>query len=276
MALDPETRWLRPWESFAPCPPPVKGESDSRVEEAEERFRLFKERYSNIFDMLPLGINEPYECFELMYLSFCTDYYYQYSQCAGFLDWIYDPSRDYSFGYRYHKRALKILQWRCPPKRWSLKMPGHAFMIEGLNKVYPDARFIMTHRDPARVLPSVTKLIATMREDFAENARMAEFSAVQIDIWDRALHRLMHFRTRHDARFIDIYHGDLLEDSSSEINRLYEWLGWSRSKDLSDAIVNWRKSCPKRENPIHKEAAYFDIEELQRRFAFYNDRFAKW
>ena len=66
--------------------------------------------------------------------------------------------------YRYHQRVLKLLQWRCPPERWWLKTPAHMLSIDALDAVYPDARFVMTHRDVGKVLPSVCALYDTLVE----------------------------------------------------------------------------------------------------------------
>jgi hypothetical protein len=273
LSLDPRTRWLRTWESLTPCPPPIEGQLDSRFREAEEWFRLFKEKSPEVFALIPFGIDEPNEDFELMYNSFCLDYFYVYCNCPSFLEWFYDPARDFSFGYRYHKRVLKLLQWRCPPKRWSLKLPSHSIMIESLNKVYPDARFVWTHRDPAKVLPSISRLVEVIRIPHLEDAQMDEFAAVQSGIWELAMRRLLDFRTQHEDQFFDIYHSDLLKDSPKEIERLYNWLGWPLDQRVLDAIVPWRNAHPRQDKSYGAEAKRFDSAELRRRFAFYTDRF---
>lgn len=273
LSLDPNTRWLRPWESLSPCPPPIAGQRDSRVRDAEEWFRIFKEKSPEIFAMIPFGIDEPNEDHELMYNSFCVDYYYVFSNCSSYLEWFYDPARDFSFGYRYHKRVLKLLQWRCPPKRWSLKLPGHAIMIESLSRVYPDARFVWTHRDPAKVLPSISRMVEILRAPYIEDAQTDEFAAAHPRIWERAMRRLLLFRTQHEDRFFDIYHSDLLENSPKEIERLYKWLGWPLDQSLVDAVLRWRAAHPRQEKSYRAEADRFDPADLQRRFAFYTDRF---
>jgi len=273
-ALDPETRSLRTWEASQPCPPPIKGEemADPRIERAAARIRMFEERYPAILSMVPMGVHEPTEDFELMLNSMCCDYYYQYANCPSFMEWFHDPARDFSYGYRYHKRTLKLLQWRCPPKRWSLKMPGHDIMIEGLNKVYPDARFIMTHRDPQKVLPSIVPMVAVIREDLIQDPRTDLFSAVQIGIWEKSLKRLMDFRARHEDRFIDIYHTDLLADSVPEMERLYRWLGWPMPPDYIANLRAWRDANPKTDAKYETNFT-LDMDDLRRRLAFYSDRF---
>ena len=70
-------------------------------------------------------------------------------------------------------RVLKLLQWRCPPTRWNLKSPPDICHLDAFVAVYPDARIVWTHRDPAKVLPSVCKLIAIIRALFSERRRPA-------------------------------------------------------------------------------------------------------
>ncbi|HEY0803161.1 MAG TPA: sulfotransferase [Steroidobacteraceae bacterium] len=273
LSLDPQTRWLRQWESLSPCPPPIKGQSDFRVRNAEEWFRDFRVKSPDVFAMIPLGIDEPTEDNDLMYNSFCIDYYYVFSNCPSFLEWFYDPARDFSFGYRYHKRTLKLLQWRYPPKRWSLKLPSHSQMIEGLNKVYPDARFVWTHRDPVKVLPSVSRLVEVVRAPYLEDAQMDEFAATQSRIWELAMRRLVNFRTQHENRFFDVHHTDLLKNSPKEIERLYKWLGWPLDRTMADTILSWRDAHPRQDHSYRAESNRFDPADLRRRFAFYTDRF---
>jgi hypothetical protein len=274
MARDPETRYLSTWESPTSCPPPVKGDmNDPRIAEAQARIDLFKERYPNLFAMVPMGVHEPTECHEILMSAFCTDYYYQYSMCPGFMAWIHDDARDYEQGYRYHKRVLKLLQWRYPPKRWSLKMPGHNLMMEGLFKVYPDARFIYTHREPEKVLPSVVKLVAEIREDFLEDPRTDLFAKTQIDIWEKNMSRLESFRRKHEDLFIDIYHRDLLSNPQAEIERLYKWLGWELKPSYVKAMNDWRAANPKTAYKTRTGPFQLDMDEVKQRLKFYNDRY---
>jgi hypothetical protein len=273
LALDPDTRWLRPWESLSPCPPPIKGEVDSRIRVAEERFLLFKENSPEVFAMIPFGIDEPVEDYELLYNSFCLDDFYVYAHCPSFLEWLYDSAQDFTFAYRYHKRALKLLQWRCPPKRWSLKRPTHSFMIEGLNKVYPDARFVWTHRDPAKSLPSISRLVEIMGSHYVVEARMGHVAAVQTEYWEVAMRRMMDFQMRNESRVFELHHKDLLVNPAKEVRRIYNWLGWPFDQAKADAITSWQLAHPRQEHSYRAAASRFDESDIRRRFSFYADRY---
>ena len=60
------------------------------------------------------------------------------------------------------RRLTRITAARCrycspaaPAGQWVLKLPSHALHLEALLSVYPDARLVITHRDP---LPSLVSM----------------------------------------------------------------------------------------------------------------------
>ncbi len=63
---------------------------------------------------------------------------------------------------RFHKRFLQTLQHgsKRPAKTWLLKTPWHMFTLDALWGVYPDAKIIMPHRDPAGMIASLSSLHA--------------------------------------------------------------------------------------------------------------------
>ena len=78
-----------------------------------------------------------------------------------FIRWL--SRQDYTGKYRYARRQLQLLAWKCPGEYWILKSPAHLFALDALLTVFPDACVVMTHRDPLRVVPSVCSLPAGMR-----------------------------------------------------------------------------------------------------------------
>ena len=71
---------------------------------------------------------------------------------------------------------LKLLQWGEPTRPWRLKTPTHILFLAYLDAVFPDARFVMTHRDPTDVMLSVADVYA-------------DIGGVFTDHLDRAVHR---------------------------------------------------------------------------------------
>jgi hypothetical protein len=56
--------------------------------------------------------------------------------------------------------VLQVLQWLRGGTRWVLKSPQHLEQFGPLVSTFPDATFVVTHRDPASVTVSMATMIA--------------------------------------------------------------------------------------------------------------------
>jgi hypothetical protein len=179
--------------------------------------------------------------------------------------------------YEYHRRVLQLLQWRFPTRPWRLKSPAHMHSIDALVHVYPDARFVMTHRDIAQVIPSVVSLLDSTSELLRAGPLPPGFAAGQAEYWERGLRTTLAFRDGgEDARFFDLGFTELRPDPIPAIRRLYEWLGMELTDGVAARMATWWASNPADKHGIHEyrpEQYGIDLDQLRRQFAFYNDRF---
>jgi hypothetical protein len=179
--------------------------------------------------------------------------------------------------YRYHQRVLKLLQWRCPPERWSLKTPAHMLSMDALDAVYPDARFVMTHRDVAKVLPSVSAVISTLSSVLTERPDPIAIGVQNTETWRTALERLIEFRDHgNEDRFHDLSFEDVQRDPIGQMTQLYAELG----DDLSDEARTrmerwWQQNSSDRAGPgkYAPEEYGLDLDDIAKQFAFYSERF---
>jgi hypothetical protein len=159
LAADPQIRSLRLWESSAPVPPPESEteHDDARIEQAaaglEAMYSAFPKMRALYFQT-PTG---PTECQDLLGMAFRTAHFDGMARVPSYLDWVL--TCDMTPAYEMHRRTLQLLQWHCPPHLWHLKTPVHMLSLDALDAVYPDARFLWTHRDPAAVLGSVCSMV---------------------------------------------------------------------------------------------------------------------
>src|SRR4029434_9510166 len=115
--------------------------------------------------------------------------------------------------YRYLKRVLQLLGSRGGPMRWHLKSPPDSFFLDAVLEVFPDARFVMTHRDPAPVLGSVCSLIRTMYELTGRPPEASALGRAELSSWSEAMRRLLAVRTRAgEACFADVHFHELVAD----------------------------------------------------------------
>ena len=69
-------------------------------------------------------------------------------------------SRDQRPTYAYLRKVLQVLQWLRGGTRWVLKTPQHLEQFPALVETFPDATFVVTHRDPVSVTASMVTMIA--------------------------------------------------------------------------------------------------------------------
>lgn len=167
LARDEQVRVPQSWEAMFPCPPPEQESyhHDPRITLADQRLTQWNRVAPEYQSMHEMGATIPCECLSLMNHSFISDQLRSIHQVPSYDQWL--AKADLTPAYRYHKRLLKLLQWRCPG-RWLLKAPSHMGSLDTLLQTYPDARIVQTHRDPIVAMASVTNLLGTiywMRSD---------------------------------------------------------------------------------------------------------------
>ena len=62
--------------------------------------------------------------------------------------------------YAYLKRSLQAMQFLRGGTRWVLKSPQHLEQFPTLFATFPDATFVVTHRDPVEVTRSMATMVA--------------------------------------------------------------------------------------------------------------------
>ena len=128
----------------------------------------------------------PTECQDLLGMSFRTVHFDGFAPRAV-VSGLGRPTATWTHTYRYHRRVLRLLQWHCPPRLWHLKTPVHMFALDSLLAAYPDAKFLWSHRDPAKVLGSVCSLIHYVRSWASDRDDSLELGAEQLGRWSEAI-----------------------------------------------------------------------------------------
>jgi hypothetical protein len=277
LAQDPARRSLRVWESSEPCPPPETAteHSDPRIARAQAGIDFTNQMFAGFEGMLPTAADGPQECLLPMALEFRSLIFDGMTFVPSYAEWLLQC--DMEPAYRYHRRVLKLLQWRCPPDRWWLKSPAHMLSIDALSAVYPDARFVMTHRDVGRVLPSVCSLYSTLITVLTERPRPLEIGAHNTVVWKTALERLIAFRDAgNDERFFDLFFEEVQRDPIGQVAQLYRELGDELSTAARNRMRDWvTESSKQRSGPGNYPLEPFGLDQktIAETFAFYSCRF---
>jgi hypothetical protein len=153
------------------------------------------------------------------------------------------------------------------------------FGIEQLDAVYPDAKFVITHRDVTKVIPSVASVETAVVRMYTGAADPRYFGKHCEEAWDIALRRFIAFRDRvGEDRFHDIAFDDLQADPIGSVRGLYEWLGEDLPPSTAAAMQAWWDASQgdRGTGGGHRYTAEefgLDPDELQERFAYYAERF---
>jgi hypothetical protein len=277
LACDRSRRSLRTWEASAPCPPPETAteDSDPRIEASEAGIQLIRELFPDFVGMLPASATGPQECIVMMAMTFRSQVFEGMALLPTYTEWILHC--DMEPAYRYHRRLLQLLQWRCPPTRWWLKSPAHMTSIDALDAVYPDARFVMTHRDLGRVVPSVCAVKQALSSPLTTHLDLIALGDHEVTLWSESLERLIRFRDAdNEHRFSDLQFAAVQADPLGAVEQLYRDLGDELTAETRGRMADWwESSAADRATGPRPDAAEYglDLGALRERFAFYHQRF---
>jgi sulfotransferase family protein len=277
LALDPAHRSLRGWEASQPCPPPETAteHTDPRIAGTQAGIDMLQDMFPDFVGMLPTSATGPQECLLLLGMDFRSMLFDGMARVPSYIEWLF--AVDMGPAYDFHRRVLQLLQWRCPPTNWWLKTPSHMHSIIELDQAYPDARFVMTHRDITKVIPSVAAVMSALSSPLSERPDPAYLGRHNADVWETALRRLIAFRDAgNEDRFFDIAFADMQTEPMEQISRLYEWLGRDPGDEARQAMAAWWEQNSRERHGSHSHQASdfgLDAGELRERFAFYTDRF---
>ncbi len=277
LALDPDIRYLAAWQADRPCPPPstVHG-PDERLGLAQEEEEARLERSPRHAKLHPGSPTGPMECLPLLALDFKSTLFNAVGHVPSYTSWLlYDA--DHRSAFEYEKRVLKLLQWGYPALPWRLKSPSHILHTEIITEVFPGARFVMTHRDPADVIVSVCDVWADMHAWFTGNIDYRWIGEANVEEWTTGMRRVLDYRDAGaDELFFDIGFKAMHRDPIGEIRRLYDWLGAPVTAEFDEGMREWWDTRGETEPNSHPDPATFGLDLVQVRplFANYTARMA--
>jgi Sulfotransferase family len=278
MAKDPAIRYLHSWESAEPCPPPSTVEGDDpRIPPGAIQLLVGSKHH------VPDDINGPMECLDLMALDFKSQIFQAFAQIPTYSEWLVERA-DFTSTYAYERRVLKLLQWGQPTRPWRLKSPSHVLSLDYLDAVFPDARFVMTHRDPTEVMLSVADVYADIVGGFSDHVDRRYLGELNVGQWSAGMERVCKFRSPGqagdaDGRFFDIDFRSMAADPIGEIRALYGWLGEPVTEDFEMGMRAWWEHNSENREPSAKGdlADYgLDPDHMRPRFASYVEHAQRW
>lgn len=248
------------WEFILPCPPPeaVTYRNDPRIPKAEHLIQMMGRVAPTYRTMHEMGAWIPNECGIVFQMEFLSYHQAGVFQIPSFTNWLIGA--DMRPAYRFHKRLLKLLQWRNPRTRWLLKSPEHLTNLPVLFDVYPDAQVILAHRDPVKAYASTTNLMGTlfwMRSnkpfDAAafEQLLRPEGMAARFDLVIDWIKRGVIPR----GQVLDAQYAQLIQQPVEALEALYERMGLDFTPQARRAVAGYLQAKPQHKFGAHQYQA---------------------
>jgi hypothetical protein len=269
LALDPQFRYPRKWELVDPVPPP------DLATESEDPRRPEAPSEANVRHIA--SVDGPAEDRRIHELSF-----HESPAVLGVPTYAeYWRNADHAAAFPYHERVLRLLHSHRPPYRWLLKSPESMHTLPPLAGQYPEMLFVVTHRDPLKVIPSACSVIA-------EHTRMRlpdwtpdrEFGRRTLAQLLEGVRRAMAARpVIGENRFVDIGQPELNADAVAVAERIYAFAGLELGNDVRTAMARWSEQNRAGSRGDHRYSAEeFGLtdDEICSEFAEYLDRFGAY
>jgi hypothetical protein len=270
LAVDPQFRYLRKWEVNDPVPPP-----DATTEQIDPR-RPQEPVQGNEYHIATA--DGPTEDRKVHELSFRES-----GNPLGLRTYVkWWRQADHTTKFDYHERVLRLLQSHRPPYRWLLKSPEDMISLEPLVAHYPQSRFVVTHRDPLKVVPSACSVIVDSTRQRIPHWTFDPGSfgrEILEDFCDSAQRGMASRAVIGEDRFFDVGHPQLTADPLGTAERIYEFAGLKLTTKVRATMKLWSEQNEIGSRGPHKYSAEeFGLtdELIGMRFAEYIDRYQQY
>ena len=281
LAQDPQLRAPLTWEVDKPLPPPDPAtyDDDPRIAEVDERLAGVDLLIPGFTDFHPMGAQLAQECVRMTAGDFRSMIFNTQYRVPNYDRWLLHEA-DMAPAYRWHRCYLQHLQSRQPPQQWLIKSPAHMWHLGALFGEYPDAVVIQTHRDPLKVVASVSALVAHLRQIASDQTSVPDAADSFTDDIFLGLDRSMEGRddgTVPPDQVVDVQFSDFMADPFAAIESVYDQLGLERTDEADRRMRAFLDSHPGDGGGGGKRYRFADTgldpNELRERARPYQERF---
>ena len=279
ISADPAIRSLPYWESLEPVlaegERPAAGEPDPRRERTALALSFLDVAMPYFNRMHEMTVDHAHEEIQLLAIDFSTMLFETTAPMPTWRDAY--RSRDQRPSYAYMRRVLQVLQWLRGGTRWVLKSPQHLEQFPALLDTFPDATFVVTHRDPVSVTTSMVTMLAyssRLSRDRVDAEGIARYWASRLELM---LRRCAEERDVLPAgQTIDVHFDEFMADDLAMVARVYELAGQPLDDTARSAMRAFMADHPRGKfGAIEYDLAQLGLDRaaLRRQMDFYTERF---
>jgi len=225
LGLHRDARVVRRWELMEPLPPPTTATYGTDPRIATVQSRIDRLRGSKLEQMHWVDAADPEEC------------------VWGFIDAVgmlgqaasacmprwgrFISEEDLTPAFENYRRVLQLLLWKHPvgPDGFLvLKAPQISGQIAAFAAAFPEARFVITDRDPYRCMVSMAALAEAVVDPFCDNNPMTDDGhrmRLCQNSHTEKLTRIGSFTTAEPSRVVHLAYPDLVHRPIDTVQRVY-------------------------------------------------------
>jgi hypothetical protein len=279
ISADPALRSLPYWESLepvlAPSEMPGRGEPDPRVARTQVAVDLIDAALPLFKRMHEMTVDHVHEEIQLLAVDLSSMLFETTAPMPTWRD--YYLAHDQTPHYAYLKTVLQVLTWLRGGDRWVLKSPQHSEQLPALLSAFPDATFVVTHRDPVSVTASVCTMIAysaRMNVDRPDPEELGRYWSARVEDLLTACARDRDLLPQ--AQAVDVRFHEFMADDFTMVERIYAVAGQPMTAAARAGMRAFLDAHPRgRHGTVVYDLADFGLDPAERRRALsaYADRF---
>lgn len=274
IAADPALRHLPYWESLEPFP--SQGEDDqARRDRCAAGLDIVNTAMPEFKRMHEMTVDHAHEEIQLLGNDLSTMLF----ETTFFIpDYAaHYKADDQVAPYAYLKRQLQTLQWLRGGTRWVLKSPQHLERFPALLATFPDATFVVTHRDPVEVIQSMATMVCYSARMNCERPDPVTISRYWFERGAELLDGCLRDRDVLPAeQSIDVRFEDFMADEQATVAAIYALADQPYDERARTAMARF---CVEHPRGRHGGVVYeprdlgLDPDEIAERLGAYRARF---
>ena len=282
MACDTSLLAMYRWQALAPSPPPNLTDVDHGPQISYATNRLNSDGWldpeiRDKHDYSPLATAEDTSVREYSFISDAFLFRWNVPTYAA-----YYVTADRTPAYSIEKKFLQALQYGTSGRRLAVKGPPHIAKLGLLFGIFPDARVVVNHRDPTKVMSSIMSLQIAHRKQFGHPPILLRDRASALGMMEAMASGVEDMIRRRRAApelnqvFVDVNYVDLERDPIKQVERIYAGLDMELTDTTCSQMKAYIAANRKEKFGVHQyriEDSGLRAEEVRDRFKVYLDYF---
>lgn len=264
---------------FARIPGEADGGRAQRIRETRAYEKWIYEVSPQMLTGHPVFTEEPEEDMMLSEHTFRQPFLCGIFDSDHYVQWLMQA--DMQPMYDYLKLQLQYLQWqeRDRPRRpWLLKTPLYFGNEHWLVRLFGSVRFVVTHRNPARCIPSIASTTVSWRSLYSEMPDNTRSGDSMVGMFAYSAGEHLRWRAENpQLEILDLAFDEITRDGIAAARKVYDFLKLPLRDEAITAMRDWEQRNSLAHRGEHRYSAAqsgLDEDALRTVFAAYLDRFA--